>query len=106
MDNSNSYCGINCTKCPVYIATVTESLDLKQKVADDWGKLYNRSFTAEEMVCYGCKKDVRLSLCSKCDIEVCNIAKGNDNCRICREYPCNRISEFESNLKGKDMFYM
>lgn len=106
MENTNSYCGINCTKCPVYIATAAKSLELKQKIANDWGKLYNRNFTAEEMTCYGCKKEQRFSLCSKCDIERCNRAKGNQHCRVCKEYPCNRILEFESNLKCKYMFYI
>jgi len=104
--NSPSYCGINCEKCPVFIATITDSESMKSDVAEEWGRLYKRKFAFEEMTCYGCKSEIRFGLCSSCDIEKCNVSKGNENCRSCKEYPCNRISKFESNLKEEDLYFV
>ena len=102
---SISYCGVNCRNCPVYVATIENSDVKKSEVANDWSRLYNREFRSEDMTCFGCKSDTRFSLCSKCDIEKCNISKKNDNCRECREYPCERIKEFESNLEKENLNY-
>ncbi|MGV8147002.1 MAG: DUF3795 domain-containing protein [Alkaliphilus sp.] len=38
-----SYCGINCKKCPVYIASISNSKALKQEVALDWRELLIKS---------------------------------------------------------------
>ena len=38
------YCGIDCVKCPIYIATKNNDEDLRKKTAEEWGmdveKLY------------------------------------------------------------------
>lgn len=105
MTGSPSYCGVNCHKCPVYEATIHESLSLKQKVAKEWGLLYKRNFEPNDMICNGCKSDQQFGLCQKCDIKVCNSVKGNDHCKVCMEYPCERIQKFESYLESKQLYY-
>lgn len=95
----NSYCGINCQGCPVYKATVTNDVELKKHVMNEWGKMYNREFDIEEVQCRGCKSQVVFGLCAKCDILKCNKDKGLDHCLLCKEYPCERMIKFENNLK-------
>lgn len=87
------------------MATVCDSTDMKQAVAKEWSKLYKREFKDTDMTCYGCKSDKRFLLCQKCDIERCNKVKENDNCKVCAEYACERILQFESNLQSKDLYY-
>lgn len=100
-----SFCGINCEKCPVYVATIDGSLEKKQVVSREWGELYDRTFSVDEMICYGCKSDIRFFLCSKCDIESCNRDKGIGACRSCATYPCERIKAFNDYLDKNDVNY-
>lgn len=106
MSNGNSYCGINCYKCPVYMATNSNSLEKKKEIAEAWGKMYKRAFLPEEMTCYGCKSKTHFLLCSKCDIVDCNKSRENEHCGECAIYPCERIQKFESSLKEKDLYYL
>lgn len=89
-----AYCGIDCLKCPVYIATITDNSELKHSVMQDWGKLYKREFTVEEIYCYGCRSEQLFILCSRCDIKPCNLKRGIEQCEQCCDYPCSRIQRF------------
>ncbi|MCL2663649.1 MAG: DUF3795 domain-containing protein [Oscillospiraceae bacterium] len=92
--HKSSYCGINCEKCKVYLATMADDDSLKQEIAKEWSALYKRKFTKEDMVCKGCKSDVLFALCSSCDITSCNKERGIENCNECVEFPCDRYQQF------------
>jgi hypothetical protein len=44
-----AYCGINCDKCPVLIATSKDDDALRQKTAKEWASLYADIYTNEAM---------------------------------------------------------
>ena len=90
----SSFCGVNCLKCKVYIATMADNDILKKEIADEWGALYKRDFAIEDMVCKGCKSDVLFGLCALCDITPCNKSHGTANCEDCDVFPCKRIQSF------------
>jgi len=93
VDINKAYCGIDCSACPVYIATINDDDDLRRKTAKEWGVLYNRKFNEEDILCYGCKSQRLFFLCAKCDIRECNVNKGIDTCSQCNKYPCDRIEK-------------
>ena len=91
----SSYCGINCTKCKLYIATTTDDDNMRIEVANEWSTLYKRSFKKEDMICKGCKSDTLFILCSHCGITQCCLARGVENCEDCDVFhSCERIQEF------------
>ena len=92
--HKSSYCGVNCEKCNVYIATLTSNDALKEKVIEEWGALYKRNFEKEDIVCMGCKSDTRFMLCSLCDIGTCNNKHNVTNCEDCVDFLCQRIQRF------------
>ena len=94
MDKLIAYCGINCSTCPLFIATSTENISLKQELAGKWGEIYNCTFDIEEMKCYGCKSGRKFFLSDKCNITQCNTSKGVHTCKQCSNSPCKRINEF------------
>lgn len=102
MNELVAYCGINCADCQLYIATMNNDTQLKKEISLRWGKLYNRTFDIEDMQCYGCKSGKKIFLSKKCDITPCNINKGNDTCRQCENYPCERIIKFYEWQKSND----
>lgn len=52
-----AYCGIDCSKCDAYIATITNDSELKTKTAKDWSKLNNVTILPEHINCNECRKD-------------------------------------------------
>ena len=94
MENLIAYCGINCTTCSLYIATVNKDASLKMELATKWGQMYKKTFKIEDMECLGCKSEKVFMLCKKCDIKSCNENKGLEICSKCGNYPCSRIDKF------------
>jgi hypothetical protein len=92
--HKSSYCGVNCEKCPVYIASTADDDGLRADVVRDWGTLYKREFKISDINCFGCKSDTLFGVCSKCDISVCNKNRGITSCADCTDFECDRIKRF------------
>jgi hypothetical protein len=90
----SSYCGINCEKCKVYLATISNDDNLKKEIANEWSALYKRDFSEDDMICKGCKSNTLFILCSSCNITSCNIERGIENCEECGAFPCDRYQAF------------
>lgn len=64
----NSYCGFDCSKCPIYIATVNNDFELKKEIV----KKYNTSdnpLTIEDINCLGCTNtEILYKYCYECTI--------------------------------------
>jgi hypothetical protein len=101
-----AYCGINCEKCPVFIATSKDDDALRQKTAREWSNLYAEilesfgihSLKPEDMNCYGCRSNRGLFIgCAGCQIRKCSQDKGFITCASCDEYEsCNMLNAFYS----------
>jgi len=100
--HKSSFCGVNCEKCNVYIATTTDDNELKEKVIKEWGELYKRTFSIDDIKCFGCKSGVLFGLCALCDIRPCNEEKGTDSCEDCKVFPCDRMKRFYDFHKEND----
>lgn len=96
MIESIAFCGLDCTKCPAFIATQTDDAALRAKTADEWSKAFGGTLNPEDICCDGCHStDGRLfSHCFKCNIRACGSSKAVSNCGFCDEYACDKISEF------------
>ena len=53
MNKIVGYCGIDCSKCNAYIATITNDNELKEKTARLWSKLNNAKILPENINCNG-----------------------------------------------------
>lgn len=88
MENMMAYCGIICSDCPAYKATISNDMELKEKAAKDWG------LKVEDINCKGCNSDTVIGYCGKCEIRACNRSKNQDHCAQCDSYGCEKISGF------------
>lgn len=101
-----AYCGMNCPKCPVFIATARDDDALRQKTAREWTNLYAEilktvgidSLKPEDMNCRGCRsKSGRFFGCEKCSIRPCCQEKNLVTCAGCSEYEsCDMLKGFYS----------
>jgi hypothetical protein len=92
-----SYCGLNCSACPAYIATQAQDQDALERVAAQWREEYgNPSFTVETVRCDGCLSgEYKCSQCARCTTRACGIAHGVANCAHCDNYTtCEDIQGF------------
>ena len=93
MNNTHiAYCGYDCTKCPVYIATKNKNIELlKQIVITPGISLENQ--TVEALGCLGCcDKDNVNVMCKTCAIRTCSKEKELLNCGYCKEFPCSKLN--------------
>jgi len=96
MEKIIAACGIVCSECPAYIATLNDDEEMRKKTAEDWSKMYSAALKPEDIFCDGCltKTERIFSHCKVCPIRKCCREKNISNCAYCNEYHCDKITEF------------
>lgn len=62
-------CGLDCTKCKCYQATIKDDDRMRMDVAIEWSKLFNETVLPREINCSGClSKGVKFKNCDVCTI--------------------------------------
>lgn len=86
-------CGIDCSICDAYFATITDDSVLKQKLADNYEAQMGKKISLSEMECFGCPSAGKhISFCEVCEIRTCANAKGFATCAECQDFPCEKGS--------------
>ena len=49
-------CGLECTDCNAYKATVADDDDLRKKTAEEWSRMFKADIKAETINCLGCQQ--------------------------------------------------
>ena len=101
-----AYCGLNCQKCPVFIATKDNDNALRLRTASEWSKDYSEiletfgldNLKPDDINCHNCRsKDAHFMGCEKCSIRPCCQEKNLITCAGCNEYEsCNKLKDFFS----------
>ena len=101
-DEKISFCGIICSQCEAYIATLNNDDDLRKETAEKWSKTYNGDIKPEHVNCRGCTstEEPLFSHCKVCEFRLCGIEKGVENCAHCNEYPCEKLANFQAHVPG------
>ncbi|MCK4597018.1 DUF3795 domain-containing protein [bacterium] len=96
MQKMIAYCGIVCSECPGFIATQKDSDEERKKVAEQWSKMFSAQIKPEDVNCDGClTTDGRLiGYCRVCEIRKCAREKVVENCALCAEYSCEKLSDW------------
>ncbi len=88
-------CGLVCTDCPAYIATQKDDDAERARVAEMWGKEFGGQFKIEDINCDGCLSSDRVfGYCNACEIRKCARERNADNCALCEDFACDKISKF------------
>lgn len=91
MENLMSYCGLMCSTCPAYIATINNDDELRKKTADEWSKSFSPDIKAEDINCKGCKSDTVFGYCSICEIRSCSRNNSYSSCAECSSFGCDKL---------------
>ncbi|WP_082128469.1 DUF3795 domain-containing protein [Kosmotoga pacifica] len=99
-----AYCGIDCFRCSVYIATINNDEKLREETAAKWRKEFHLEVESEDLVCRGCKSGRAWKMCIDCPFVKCCKERRLNNCGECDSYPCSRISEFLKDFSDEMAF--
>ena len=95
MENNGSklsVCGYDCTKCPIYLATISRDLQkLKQILKKD-----GEDITVESVGCLGCFSEKVNHMCDTCFMKNCTKKRGIDSCGKSNNYPCDYAKKYLS----------
>jgi len=91
-----AYCGIICSECPAFIATQNNDEELRAKTAKKWATEYNPKMQPKDIFCDGCLAETGVLFfhCLECEIRKCCLEKNIENCALCDQFPCQKISDF------------
>jgi hypothetical protein len=91
-----SICGLTCTECPAFLATLNDDLAEKAAIAKMWSEQYKSDIRPEDINCEGCLStgDRHLGYCGICEIRKCGMEKKVANCALCKEYACDKLAAF------------
>ena len=96
MEKMISYCGLNCTECPAFLATQNDDDDIRKKTAEQWSKQYNCEMKPEDINCDGCvsASDRHIGHWEECEMRKCGQEKNVKNCAYCDDFACEKLNEF------------
>ena len=100
-DKRVCFCGHDCSKCNVFLAT-SENNESYRKRARDFYRLHlKQEFSSDELICHGGKNSKCFALTEKCPFKMCCLNKSILFCTECTDYPCSLISDYEKKYVKK-----
>jgi len=96
MEKMIAYCGLVCSDCPTFLATKNDDDAARAKTAAFYSEKFGFNLTPEDINCDGClsKGGKLIAYCKACDIRQCCREKGLDNCAVCDDQPCDKLTKF------------
>jgi hypothetical protein len=87
-------CGPSCAQCPAYIATRNGQRSELERIAAEWTKGLKRMFTADDIICDGCRvaNGRHSAYCATWEIRNCAQSRGTETCAHCADCPCEKIN--------------
>jgi len=96
-----AFCGINCSECPAYKATMAVDEKMMQDVVEKFGE---GEQPKTDWVCLGClhpEPGLIATYCASCEIRACAVERGVTNCAACADYDgCEKLQSFMTEEGG------
>ncbi len=91
-----SICGLPCSECGAYLATINDDDEKRREVAELWSKEYNADIKPADINCESCLSDSDnvFSHPKVCEIRKCGKEKGLVSCAYCADYACDTLKKF------------
>jgi hypothetical protein len=96
-----AYCGLECSGCPILLATVEADPEKKKAMREEVIRVcrerYGIAYAMGDISdCDGCRGPAAgrlFSGCAKCGIRQCARDADLQSCAFCGEYPCGKLKE-------------
>lgn len=102
MEKMYGMCGMECSTCPTFIATVKNDDTERVKVAAMWSKMFNAEIKPADINCDGCLSgsDRIFGHCKTCTVRLCGTDKKTGTCAGCDSYSCTKLDGLLAVLPG------
>jgi len=96
MNEITAICGLLCSQCDAFVATLNDDDAKRAEVARLWSKQYNHDIEPADINCLGCTSDsdCHFGHCSVCEIRKCAKKTQVANCAYCDDYACEKLESF------------
>lgn len=94
-------CGLDCAKCPAYIATKTNDDKLRAETVIKWNEQFaaaGANFKLQDINCVGCNvaEGAHIGHCAECAVRLCAHKRCHKKCIDCAEFSnCATRKDFE-----------
>jgi len=104
MDNIAS-CGLDCSKCPAFIATKENDDNIRKEVAQKWETDYKMDIDYKKINCVGCSNEgEKIDFCkSMCEVKKCCTEKKLNNCGECEDFSCDTLNDHYKNFPEQEI---
>ena len=92
MEQILSLCGMRCDLCIAYQPNMEEPPENRQMLSDGWHRYFGFRLPPEDINCDGCFPDGKPTLDSGCEVKPCVTERKLENCAVCEEYVCEKLS--------------
>jgi uncharacterized CHY-type Zn-finger protein len=100
-DIIRAYCGLLCSDCEAYKATINNDNEMKSSVAEKWSTP-EWPLKPEDINCEGCKSNVIMPFMADCSTRNCAKGRNVETCAHCDDYICS-ILEKHLEMTGEVM---
>ena len=96
MEKMIAYCGLVCSDCPTFLATKNDDDAARAQTAALYSEKFGFNLKPEDINCDGClsKGGKLIAYCETCTIRKCCTDKNLENCAVCDEQPCDKLTKF------------
>ncbi len=98
MKHMIAYCGLDCSSCPIHLATLEQDLSVQQtmriSIASILAERYGMKLQPHEINdCDGCRTNTAriFSTCRSCQIRKCALGRKLESCAYCSDYACEHL---------------
>ncbi|MDA3814137.1 MAG: DUF3795 domain-containing protein [Candidatus Cloacimonetes bacterium] len=99
MEKIVAACGLVCSGCFAYKATLKDNNALRIKTAEFWSTIYGAEIKPDDINCNGCLMEgVKFNHCLECEVRLCCVDKGYENCAHCPDYSCEKLDNLLANI--------
>ena len=99
MEKIIAACGLVCSGCFAHKATLKDDDVLRAKTAEFWSTIYGADIKTEDINCNGCLTEgVKFNHCKECEVRLCCLERGYENCAHCPEYSCDKLDALLANI--------
>ena len=99
MERMLCFCGHDCGRCLVRLATVTKDAAKAAAYREEARSFYrdtlHTGIPPDKLVCHGGRSGNVMEPCRKCPFRKCCKDRNIENCRDCPSYPCPAIAAYE-----------
>jgi len=100
-NNLICYCGHDCSKCVIHIATQNNDDSLRNQARSFYKEQFGQDIPLTKFNCSGGRSNNLFELCGECPFRKCCNERGIEACKLCVEYPCNMLREYQDKYVNK-----